>query len=155
MTEQDFFRQIWRAYDKVTFDGNINARVTNVSFPTRSVRVSLSDKTQDWVRCERIDNHTSQTGAETDEDQVVENMFKELQAADEKMKRQSEEINQLKETIAKLQESKEGRIMNLLTELKRGIVMVNEGLTIKKSKMDQVEKGMQTIEEMIELLKEE
>ena len=33
--------------------------------------------------------------------------------------------------------------MNLLTELKRGVVMVNEGLTIKKSKMDQVEKGMQ------------
>lgn len=153
MTEQDFFRQIWRAYDRVTFDDSIKARVINVCFPTRSVKVSMPDGTQDWVRCERIDKHTSQTGAASDEDKVVENMFKELTAADEKIKRQSEEIGRLRETVTKLQESKENRIVNLLTELRRGVMMVKEGLTIKKSKLEQVEMGIKNVEEIVELLK--
>lgn len=153
MTEQDFFRQIWRAYDKVTFDGGIKARVTNVCFSTRSVKVSMTDGEPEWVRCERIDKHTSQTGAPADEDKVVENMFKELMAADEKMKRQTEEINRLKETVSSLQQNKENRILNLLAELKHGLMAINEGLTIKKSKLEDVERGMKTVSEIISLLK--
>lgn len=153
MTEQDFFKQIWRAYDKVTFDDNIKARVINVCFPTRSVKVSMQDGTQDWVRCERIVSHKSQNGTASDEDGVVENMFKELTAADEKIKKQSEEIKRLQENIVRLQESKEHRIMNLLYDLHRSVNEIGEGVTIKKKKLEQVEQGLQGVEEIMELLK--
>lgn len=153
MTEQEFYRQIWRAYDKVTFDGNIKARVVNVCFPTLSVRVSMPGGTPEWIRCERIDKHISQSGDPTDEDKVVENMFKELMAADEKIKRQGDEINRLKAVNASLQECKEVRLANILDNLRSGVNMVKEGITIKKAKMEHVEKGMQQIDEIIELLK--
>lgn len=153
MTENEFYRQIWRAYDKVIFDGNIKARVVNVCFSTQSVRVSMFGGTLEWIRCERIDKHISQSGDATDEDKVVENMFKELTAAEEKMKNQSEEINRLKAANASLRESKDVKLANILENLNKCINMVNEGITIKKSKIEHVEKGMQEVEEILELLK--
>lgn len=152
MTERDFFQQIWRAYDTVTFDGNIKAQVVNVCFPTRSVCVSLPNKIREWVNCERIDKHTTRPNEPSNEDQVVENMFKELSGADEKMHRQSEEIERLKATIEKLKDTNEIRLANLLSETKRGIAILNEGLTIKKSKLEQVENGLQTIESICDSL---
>lgn len=152
MTERDFFQQIWRAYDTVTFDGNIKAQVVNVCFPTRSVCVSLPNKIREWVNCERIDKHTTRPNEPSNEDQVVENMFKELSGADEKTKRQALEIERLKTTLSQLQETSEIRLANLLSETKHGIALLNEGLTIKKSKLEQVEKGLQTIESLCDSL---
>ena len=116
MTERDFFQQIWRAYDTVTFDGNIKAQVVNVCFPTRSVCVSLPNKIREWVNCERIDKHTTRPNEPSNED------------------------------------TNEIRLANLLSETKRGIAILNEGLTIKKSKLEQVEKGLQTIESICDTL---
>lgn len=154
MTEKDFFQQIWRAYDTVTFDGSsIKAQIINVCFPTRSVCVSLPGGFKEWVNCGRIDKHTTRPNEPSNEDQVVENMFKELTAADEKMKRQAEEINRLRTAYNNLQDSRENRLANLLDEVERGLSDINEGLTIKKKKLEQVERGLQSISDLCDAIR--
>ena len=73
MTEQEFVRQVWRAFDTVEIEGGIKSKVLNVCFTTHSVRIRLANGVPDWVRCELIIKHTSGT-AETEDAGIIEDL---------------------------------------------------------------------------------
>ena len=61
MTEQEFIRQVWRPYDKITTAEGVPGKVLGVSFTTKSVRAFISGAPE-WVKCELIETHTTGKG---------------------------------------------------------------------------------------------
>jgi hypothetical protein len=105
MTKQEFMRQIWRPYDTVEIEGGAVGKVTTVCFPTRSVKVTLSDNVHEWIECELIVSHTSVVG-NPDDLAIIEDLHEKLVKAEEKneqmqvlVKNKVTEVNCLKESL--------------------------------------------------------
>ena len=140
MTEKEFFQQVWRPYDTVTLENGIKARVLNVCFPTRSVRIKLpGDGMPDWFRCELIESHTTQDGKGCDDASIIEDLHKQLLDANDRLEILRAENNHLAEKISK----------NYLDDILRSLNLIKEGLTTKKSKIEKVERGLAMVEECV------
>jgi hypothetical protein len=105
MTKQEFMRQIWRPYDTVELEGGAVGKVTTVCFPTRSVKVTISDNVHEWIECELIVSHTSVVG-NPDDLAIIEDLHEKLVKAEEKneqmqvlVKNKVTEVNCLKESL--------------------------------------------------------
>lgn len=143
MTEQDFLRQVWRPYDKITTADGVPGKVLGVSFTTKSVRAFISGAPV-WVSCTLIETHTTGKGGDGDDVAIIEELHnKVLKQADE-IARLQDEKKLLQEKIAK----------NYLGDLLRAINTMEQGLREKKHKMEQIESGLSQIQAALEKMED-
>lgn len=141
MTEKEFLKEIWRPYDVVKLDGSdVTARVLNVCFSTRSVKVRLpGDKMCDWVRCELIESHTTQSGGACDESSVSESLRVKLADAQEREERLNEKVRQLENKINK----------STLPDILRVMNIIRDNIQERKNKMECVDRALDSIEVIV------
>ena len=138
MTEQDFLRQVWRPYDKITTADGVPGKVLGVSFTTKSVRAFISGAPE-WVSCTLIETHTTGKGADGDDVAFIEELHN-------KVLNQSDEINRLREEKKALAEKIS---KNYLGDLLRAVNLMEQGLREKKHKMDQIDSGLKQIQDAL------
>lgn len=138
MTEQDFLRQVWRPYDKITTADGVPGKVLGVSFTTKSVRAFISGAPE-WVSCTLIETHTTGKGADGDDVAIIEELHN-------KVLNQSDEINRLREEKKALAEKIS---KNYLGDLLRAVNLMEQGLREKKHKMDQINSGLKQIQDAL------
>ena len=140
MTEKEFLSEVWRAHDIVLTSEGIKARVQNVCFTTRSVRIKMpGDGLPEWIRCELIEAHTTQKGDACDPATIIEELHYKLLAAQETIEKKTEKIKELEEKVNK----------NHLKDLLCALNLMKQGLQEKKHKMAQIENGLQMIDDVI------
>ena len=144
MTEQDFLRQVWRPYDKITTADGVPGKVLGVSFTTKSVRAFISGAPE-WVSCTLIETHTTGKGADGDDVAIIEELHN-------KVLNQSEEINRLREEKKALAEKIS---KNYLGDLLRAVNIMQQGLQEKKHKMEQIDSGLKQIQDALEKMEKE
>ena len=135
MTEQEFDSQVWRRFDVVTTDTGIETTVMNVCFSTRSVRIFVKNAPPEWLKCERIEKHTTHKGDTADEGTIIEELHNRLLAAEDKIVRLQHEKAALAEKISK----------NYLKELLAAVNNMEQGLNVKKKKTEQIENALAQI----------
>ena len=138
MTEQDFQKQVWRPYDRITTADGVPGKVLGVSFTTKSVRAFISGAPE-WVSCTLIETHTTGKGADGDDVAIIEELHN-------KVLNQSDEINRLREEKKALAEKIS---KNYLGELLKAVNLMEQGLREKKHKIDQIDSGLSAIEEIV------
>ena len=138
MTEQDFLRQVWRPYDKITTADGVPGKVLCVSFTTKSVRAFISGAPE-WVSCTLIETHTTGKGADGDDVAIIEELHN-------KVLNQSDEINRLREEKKELAEKIS---KNYLGDLLRAVNLMEQGLREKKHKLDQIDSGLKQIQDAL------
>ena len=142
MTEQEFDQQVWRRFDNVTTDTGIETTVMNVCFSTRSVRIYVKNAPPEWMPCKRIEKHTTRKGGDADDLTIIEELH-------DRILKQSEQIERLKNEKAALAE-KISR--NYPAELLKAVNAIKEGLTEKKHKIEKIEKGLATLDDIFSKL---
>ena len=135
MTEQEFDSQVWRRFDLVTTDTEIETTVMNVCFTTRSVRIFVKNAPPEWLPCKRIVKHTTRKGDTADEGTIIEELHNRLLAAEDKIIELKHEKAALAEKISK----------NYPSELLKAVNAIKEGLTEKKNKIEKIEKSLVAI----------
>jgi hypothetical protein len=142
MTEQEFDQQVWRRFDVVTTDTEIETTVMNVCFTTRSVRIFVKNAPPEWLPCKRIEKHTTRKGDTADEGTIIEELHNRLLASEDKIIELKHEKAALAEKISK----------NYPSELLKALNAIKEGLTEKKHKIEKIEKGLAAIDAVMENL---
>lgn len=138
MTEKEFVKQNWRAFDMITTGDNIKGKVLGVNFTTKSVRAFISGAPE-WIRCELIDTHTTGKGENADDLALIEDLTS-------KVASQHTEIETLKvenQSMAK-KLSKDG-ICGLLNL----VHCLAQQLSEKKKKVERIESTLQAIESAV------
>ena len=135
MTEQEFIRQVWRPYDKITTAEGVPGKVLGVSFTTKSVRAFISGAPE-WVKCELIETHTTGKGADGDDVAIIEELHN-------KVLRQADEIDRLREEKKTLTEKIS---KNYLGDLLRAMNIIKEGIQEKKNKIAKIDNGLEQIQ---------
>lgn len=138
MTKQEFMRQIWRPYDTVEIEGGIVARVINVCFPTRSVRIQLDQNTAEWIECDMIVKHNSAT-EEPDDIAVIGELHKRLMAANKR----NEDLQ------FKLMQEREKSEKYSIKELRKCVNILNASFVQKKETMEKIEESIELIYKFI------
>ena len=138
MTEQDFLRQVWRPYDKITTADGVPGKVLGVSFTTKSVRAFISGAPE-WVRCELIETHTTGKGGDADDAAIIEELHNRVIKQADEISRLREEKQALADKISK----------NYLADILRSLNMIKEGITEKKNKISKIDSGLFMIEEAL------
>ena len=142
MTEQEFDSQVWRRFDVVTTDTGIETTVMNICFSTRSVRIFVKNAPPEWLPAKRIEKHTTRKGGDADDLTIIEELHN-------RILKQSEQIERLKNEKAALAE-KISR--NYPAELLKAVNAIKEGLTEKKHKIEKIEKGLATLDDIFLIL---
>ena len=142
MTEQEFDQQVWRRVDVVTTDTGIETTVMNVCFTTRSVRIYVKNAPPEWLPCKRIEKHTTRKGDTADEGTIIEEMHNRILKQDDKIVRLEKEKAVLAEKISKSYPS----------EILKAVNAIKEGLTEKKHKIEKIEKGLATLDDIFSKL---
>ena len=142
MTEQEFDSQVWRRFDVVTTDTGIETTVMNICFSTRSVRIFVKNAPPEWLPAKRIEKHTTRKGGDADDLTIIEELHN-------RILKQSEQIERLKNEKAALAE-KISR--NYPAELLKAVNAIKEGLTEKKHKIEKIEKGLETLDDIFLIL---
>ena len=144
MTEQDFLRQVWRPYDKITTSDGVPGKVLGVSFTTKSVRAFISGAPE-WVSCTLIETHTTGKGADGDDVAIIEELHNKILNQSTEIDRLREEKRELAEKISK----------NYLGDLLRAVNLMEQGLREKKHKMEQIDSGLKQIQDALAKIEEE
>lgn len=144
MTEEQFLRQVWRPYDRITTADGVPGKVIGVSFNTKSVRAFISGAPE-WVNCTLIETHTTGKGADGDDAAIIENLHNKVLRQDAEIEKLREERKKLDEVISK----------NHYGELLTAVNQIQQGLTIKKSKIEKIESGIGHIYDVLAKMKSE
>ena len=142
MTEQEFDSQVWRRFDLVTTDTEIETTVMNVCFSTRSVRIYIKDAPPEWLPLKRIVKHTTRKGGDADDLTIIEELHNKVLKQDERIEKLEEERRLLQEKISR----------NYLGELLRAVNIMQKGLQEKKHKIEQIDSGLASISAVIDKL---
>jgi uncharacterized coiled-coil protein SlyX len=142
MTEQEFDSQVWRRFDVVTTDTGIETTVMNVCFTTRSVRIYVKNAPPEWLPCKRIEKHTTRKGDTADEGTIIEELHNRILKQSEQIERLKNEKAALAEKISKSYPS----------EILKAVNAIKEGLTEKKHKIEKIEKGLATLDDIFSKL---
>ena len=126
----------------MTTDTGIETTVMNVCFSTRSVRIFVKNAPPEWMPAKRIEKHTTRKGETADEGTIIEELHN-------RIIKQSEQIERLKNEKAALAE-KISR--NYPAELLKAVNAIKEGLTEKKHKIEKIEKGLATLDDIFSKL---
>ena len=143
MTEQDFLRQVWRPYDKITTADGVPGKVLGVSFTTKSVRAFISGAPE-WVSCTLIETHTTGKGADGDDVAIIEDLNNKVLHQANEIERLRNEKNLLAEKISK----------NYLGDLLKAVNQMKQGLQEKKHKMEQIDSGLAQIQATLEKMEQ-
>lgn len=143
MTEQDFLRQVWRPYDKITTADGVPGKVLGVSFTTKSVRAFISGAPE-WVSCTLIETHTTGKGADGDDVAIIEELHNKVLHQANEIERLRNEKNLLAEKISK----------NYLGDLLKAVNLMKQGLQEKKHKMEQIDSGLAQIQATLEKMEQ-
>jgi hypothetical protein len=143
MTEQDFLRQVWRPYDKITTADGVPGKVLGVSFTTKSVRAFISGAPE-WVSCTLIETHTTGKGADGDDVAIIEELHNKVLHQANEIERLRNEKNLLAEKISK----------NYLGDLLKAVNQMKQGLQEKKHKMEQIDSGLAQIQATLEKMEQ-
>lgn len=135
MTEQEFDSQVWRRFDLVTTDTEIETTVMNVCFSTRSVRIYIKDAPPEWLPFKRIVKHTTRKGGDADDMALIEELHN-------RVIKQSDEIERLKQEKAALVDKIS---KNYLGDILQAVNLMKEGLTEKKKKTEKVERALDMV----------
>lgn len=109
MTEQEFKKQVWRAYDTVDIDGVANhARVIAVGFPSLSVRAAIAPGVVEWFKYDQIVAHHSATG-NPDDLSIIEDLHNKLMAANKRNDDLQQILNTQQERIKELNDKLQGK----------------------------------------------
>lgn len=138
MTEQEFQRQVWRPYDRITTAEGVPGKVLGVNFTFKSVRAFISGAPE-WVKCDLIETHTTGKGGDADDAAIIEDLHNKVVAQTIEIERLKEETKLLKEKVS----------MNRYADILRAINTIQQGLTEKKKKMEQIDSGLQQIQEAL------
>lgn len=138
MTEQEFQRQVWRAYDQITTADGVKGKVLNVCFTTKSVRAFISGAPE-WVKCDLIETHTTGKGGDADDAAIIEELHNRVIKQADEISRLREEKQALADKISK----------NYLADILRSLNMIKEGITEKKNKISKIDSGLFMIEEAL------
>ena len=134
MTEQEFVRQVWRAFDTVEIEGGIKSKVLNVCFTTHSVRIRLANGVPDWVRCELIVKHTSGT-AETEDAGIIEDLHNKLMKAEKR----NDDLQAIVDDLnAKMSNSNVGN-------LRKAVNLLTGNLVSKKKTIERIDEALARI----------
>ena len=142
MTEPEFDTQVWRRFDIVTTDTGIETTVMNVCFTTRSVRIFVKNAPPEWLPAKRIEKHTTRKGDTADEGTIIEELHNRLLAAEDKIVELKHKEAALAEKISKSYPS----------EILKAVNAIKEGLTEKKHKIEKIEKGLATLDNIFSTL---
>jgi len=142
MTEQEFDSQVWRRFDLVTTDTEIETTVMNVCFSTRSVRIYIKDAPPEWLPFKRIVKHTTRKGGDADDLTIIEELHNRILKQNEQIERLKDEKAALAEKISR----------NYLGELLRAVNVMQQGLQEKKHKIQKVEDSLAAISTVMEKL---
>jgi peptidoglycan hydrolase CwlO-like protein len=142
MTEQEFDSQVWRRFDLVTTDTEIETTVMNVCFSTRSVRIYIKDAPPEWLPYKRIVKHTTRKGGDADDLTIIEELHNRILKQNEQIERLNNEKAALAEKISR----------NYLGELLRAVNVMQQGLQEKKHKIQKVEESLASISAVIDKL---
>lgn len=142
MTEQEFDSQVWRRFDLVTTDTEIETTVMNVCFSTRSVRIYIKDAPPEWLPFKRIVKHTTRKGGDADDLTIIEELHNRILKQNEQIERLKDEKAALAEKISR----------NYLGELLRAVNVMQQGLQEKKHKIQKVEDSLASISAVIDKL---
>lgn len=142
MTEQEFDSQVWRRFDVVTTDTGIETTVMNICFSTRSVRIYVKNAPPEWLPAKRIEKHTTRKGGDADDLAIIEELHNRIIMQAEQIERLKNEKAALAEKISK----------NHQSELLKAVNAIKEGLTEKKHKIEKIEKGLATIDDIFTIL---
>lgn len=137
MTESDFLRQVWRAYDSVELDNGIKGRVINVCFPTRSVRVNLPTGGAEWFRFDMIVEHKSATG-EPDDISIIADLHNRLMKAEQKNENLQKIIDEQKDKLGA--DPNEG-----LSTLRKSLNEIDSSFVVKKKRLEKIDKAIERI----------
>jgi seryl-tRNA synthetase len=143
MTEQDFLRQVWRPYDKITTADGVPGKVLGVSFTTKSVRAFISGAPE-WVSCTLIETHTTGKGADGDDVAIIEELHNKVLHQANEIERLRNEKTALAEKISK----------NYLGDLLKAVNQMKQGLQEKKHKMEQIDSGLAQIQATLEKMEQ-
>ena len=138
MTEQEFQRHVWRAYDQITTADGVKGKVLNVCFTTKSVRAFISGAPE-WVKCDLIETHTTGKGGDADDAAIIEELHNRVIKQADEISRLREEKQALTDKISK----------NYLADILRSLNMIKEGLTEKKNKIAKIDSGLFLIEDAL------
>ena len=140
MTEQEFKKQVWRAYDTVEIEGvtNKQARVIAVAFPSMSVRAAIAPGVVEWFKCEQIISHKSATG-QPDDMAIIEDLHNKLMAANQRNENLQLIKNQLEEKLNN----------NRIGELRKCINLLNGNLIPKKKTIERIEQALQRLDAVV------
>lgn len=144
MTEQDFLRQVWRPYDRITTADGVPGKVLGVSFSAKSVRAFISGAPE-WVSCTLIETHTTGKGGDADDIAIIEDLHNKVLNQATEIERLRDEKKLLAEKISK----------NYLGDLLRAVNLMQQGLQEKKHKMDQIDSGLKQIQDALEKMEQE
>lgn len=142
MTEQEFDSQVWRRFDVVTTDTGIETTVMNICFTTRSVRIFVKNAPPEWLPAKRIEKHTTRKGGDADDITIIEELHNRILKQNEQIERLKNEKAALAEKISK----------NYPAELLKAVNAIKEGLTEKKHKIEKIEKGLATLDDIFATL---
>ena len=138
MTEKDFLKQVWRAYDTVELENGIKGRVMNICFSTRSVRVVMPDGNPEWFRFNFVKEHISVT-SEPDDMAIIENLHNKLMEANETIKKLQEEKKRLEEKLSN----------NYIEEILKNLNVLLTTIDGKKKRVEKVEKCIENLDTII------
>ena len=142
MTEQEFDSQVWRRFDVVTTDTGIETTVMNICFSTRSVRIFEKNAPPEWLKSERIVKHTTRKGGDAADLTIIEELHNRILKQNEQIERLKNEKAALTEKISR----------NYPAELLQAVTAIKEGLTEKKHKIEKIEKGLATLDDIFSKL---
>ena len=142
MTEQEFDSQVWRRFDVVTTDTGIETTVMNICFSTRSVRIFVKNAPPEWLPSKRIEKHTTRKGGDADDLTIIEELHNRILKQNEQIERLKNEKAALAEKISR----------NYPAELLKAVNAIKEGLTEKKHKIEKIEKGLATLDDIFLIL---
>lgn len=137
-------KQVWRPYDKITTADGIPGKVLGVSFSTKSVRAFISGAPE-WVNCTLIETHTTGKGADGDDAAIIEGLHNKVLLQDAEIEKQRGQIKKLNDVISH----------DHCGELLKAVNQLQQGVSLRKSKIEKIEKGIELIFDFLSKMESE
>ena len=140
MTEHEFKKQVWRAYDTIEVEGFDRClRVVAVHFPKLSVRVAIAAGVFDWFTYDQIVSHHSATD-NPDDLAIIEDLHNKVMAADKRNSDLQNIVNIQNEKIKNLNDQLAGRPNNKdLTKLRKSVDSIYSTIGSIDHRMKQID----------------
>lgn len=139
MTEQEFQKQNWRMYDRITTADGVQGKVIGVSFTTKSVRALISGAPE-WLHCDLIETHTTAKGGTCDDATIIEELHNRVLGHESRIEKLIAENAELREQASKKFAG------SILTQIN----IIANSLLEKKKRIERIDTAIETIKQLVE-----